>query len=154
MDWKYRNIALKQLDQKIVDSKVLHNLSRPSKGWIKSIREAYGMTLQQLGNRANGIPQSNISRLEKQEVSGSTTIKTMENVARALNCRFVYALVPESSFQDEVMKQAKIVARNKVSYISHSMRLEDQKLSDAENENHIDELAIELLQKKPKSIWK
>lgn len=153
MEWKYRNIALEQLDEKIVDTKNLHNLSRPSKGWIKSIREAFGMTMTQLGKRANGIPQPNISRLEKQEAAGSTTIETMENVARALNCRFVYALIPETSYRDIIMQQARKVAKTKISYISHSMHLEDQKLSDLEIEKQIEELAIELLQKKPKIIW-
>ena len=153
MDWKYRKIALEQLDEKCHNFNGLCDITLPSKGWIKSIREAFGMTLKQLGERANGMLPESVSRLEKQEVSGSTTIKTMETIAHALNCRFVYAFVPQSSFQELVMEQAKTAARNKISYISHSMRLEDQQVSESEIQKQIEELAIELLRKKPKLIW-
>ena len=153
MEWKYRNITLDQLDEKFSNLGSLYGLSRPQKGWIKSIREAFGMTVKQLGVRANNMLPQGISQLEKQEIYGSTTIKTMENVAQALNCKFVYAIVPENSFREIVMEQAKKTARKKVSYISHSMKLEDQSLTNQEIEKQIEELAIELLRTKPKQIW-
>ncbi len=153
MEWKYRNIALEQLDEKVRDVKILGNLSRPPKGWIKSTREALGMTMAQLGKRASGIPQPNISRLEKQEISGSTSIETMESIARALNCKFVYAFIPETSFRETVMQQARKVARKKISYVSHSMHLEDQELTNDEIEKQVESLALEILQKKPRIIW-
>ncbi|MGK0299085.1 MAG: putative DNA-binding mobile mystery protein A [Gammaproteobacteria bacterium] len=153
MEWKYRKTVLKQLDKKLEGTILIPRLTCPKNGWIKTVRTALGMTLKQLGNRANGISQSNLTRLEKQEVLGTTTIKTMENVARALNCKFVYAFVPETSFQDMLFKQAKEAAKNKVKYVSHSMSLEDQKLTKKEIEEQIAELADELLRTKPRLIW-
>ena len=153
MNWKYRKIALEQLDRKYADIISLHEFTRPPKGWIRSIRQAFGMTLKQLAYRADGMQPEAISRLEKLEVSGSTTIKTLENVARALNCKFEYAFVPETSFRNTLVNQAKKVAREKINYVSHSMHLEGQKLSNEEIEDQIEEFAYELLQNKPRLIW-
>src|SRR6266853_372325 len=66
----------------------------PRSGWIKAVRGALGMNTRQLAKRV-GVEQSNITRLEEREPSGNVSLERLARVAKAMNCRLVYAIVPE-----------------------------------------------------------
>ncbi len=83
---------------------MLHNtelFARPSRGWLKAIREALGMTTAQLGQRL-GVVQSRVVAIEQAEAKGTVTLNSLEKAAQALDCRLVYALVPRQSLEDAV----------------------------------------------------
>src|SRR5579872_6383642 len=65
----------------------------PVRGWIKAIREAIGMSTAQLARRA-GVRQPSIVAIEQSEAKGSIEIATLRRVAAALDCKLVYALIP------------------------------------------------------------
>lgn len=136
----------------------LHKLSdmrlviKPQMGWIRTIREALGMSAEQLGKRLS-IIQQRVSAIEKAEPKGTLKLKTLEEVALALNCDLIYFLVPKEPLENMLERQAYKVARKRIEKSSHSMDLEEQSISREEKERQIDELAKELLIKKSKDLW-
>jgi predicted DNA-binding mobile mystery protein A len=110
-------------------------LLAPPNGWIKAIREALGMTARQLAARMGVLP-SRIPVIEKAEVTGSTTVRTLRQAAVAMNCTFVYAFVPIEPLDEILRKRATQKAQRDLDRINHTMRLENQELrrSDLEAE--------------------
>ena len=77
----------------------------PRCGWIQTVRTTLGMTEEQLAKRA-GMTQPRLSYIEKMEVKGNLTIKTLDNVAKAMQCRLVYTLVPKESLNQMIEDRA------------------------------------------------
>jgi len=67
-----------------------------------------------------------VAKLEKSEAQGGISIGKLEQVARAVDCTLVYALVPNTTLQTTVSRQARIVAANTLGYVGMTMGLEDQ----------------------------
>ena len=141
-----------QLDTSLQRFSPLLQISPPQKGWIRAIRDALGMTAKQLASRL-GIAQQAVARIEKDELSGSVTIKTMRRVAESLDCVFVYGFVPRKSLEETVVRQAKKVAVQRLSRTSQTMSLENQALSKEENEKMLSELVNDLVNTPPSTLW-
>ncbi len=86
---------------------------------------ALGMSQQALAGRL-GISGPAVAKLEKAELEGGITIGKLAEVARALDCTLVYALVPNSSLEENVQTQARRVAAETIGYVGTTMALEDQ----------------------------
>jgi len=78
------------------DVNLLEFSIHPPKGWLRYKRDKFGITGFQLAAKM-GVTKQRISALEKSELSGAASIKTMRQAAEALGCEFVYALVPKGS---------------------------------------------------------
>src|SRR5262249_56014489 len=102
-----RDVARKQY-QRIVDraaSSPAQHLNVPAEGWIATARKALGMSAAQVGRTLN-LTRARVSQAERAELSGGVTIKTMEAIAKALGCRFVYAIVPgEGKVENLILRQ-------------------------------------------------
>ncbi|MBU3984898.1 MAG: mobile mystery protein A, partial [Proteobacteria bacterium] len=98
MKTKYKQIARRQLDATLAKFSEVRKVQLPPKGWIRAVREALGMSGKQLAGRLN-VSQPRVHKLEQSEPSGALTLKTMRQVAEALDCVFVYALVPRSTLE-------------------------------------------------------
>ena len=118
---------------------------------IRAIREALGMSGVQFAKRLGVSPQR-VATLEKAEVTGAVTIRSMRQAAEALDCVFVHALVPRSSLKDTVRRQALEVARERLKHTSHTMLLEDQQLSKEKMRKALDAAVEELVDAMPKGI--
>lgn len=128
-------------------------LSRPRDGWIRTVREVLGMTQRQLAERMSVAPPT-LLRLEKAELDGSTTIKSLNRAASALHCRLVYVLVPESgSFEELLNQKAREAATRAVEMASASMHLEGQGIDKELQRVQIKQLAEELVRTADKRIW-
>ncbi|MDQ2680558.1 MAG: mobile mystery protein A [Candidatus Eremiobacteraeota bacterium] len=129
-------VARKQLERRLAPLRDM-TLAAPPKGWIKAIRESLGMTARQLAARM-GVMPSRIPVIEKAEVTGSTTLRTLRQTAAAMNCAFVYVFVPLEPLDDILRERAMRKAWKDVSRLDHTMRLENQALlkSDFEAERH------------------
>ena len=147
-----KKLIREQLDTSLQRFSPLLKINAPQKGWIRAIRDALGMTAKQLANRL-GIAQQAVARIEKDELSGSVTIKTMRRVAECLDCVFVYGFVPRNSLEETIARQAKKVAAQRLSRTSHTMSLENQALSKKENEKVLSELVNDLVNTLPSSLW-
>src|SRR5579863_8531265 len=122
---------------------------QPVRGWIRAIREALGMTAEQLGKRL-GVKQPSVVALEQSEEKGTIELATLRRVAEALDCRLVYALVPNKPLEQTVRERARLFARRRLEPIEHSMALEDQKVARKESEAVIDEI---LRETNPRRFW-
>ena len=147
-----RASARKQLDKRLNKLRNSDALSRPPRGWIKAIREALGMTTTQFGKRL-GVSQSTALGFEKSEVSKGITLETLERAARALDCRLVYALVPSKPLELLVEDQARELAKKRLRAISHSMALEDQRVDEADERDHLERLVQKLLNQPGSALW-
>ena len=119
-------LARKQLERRLAPLREM-TLVAPPRGWIKAIRESLGMTARQLAARMGAAP-SRIPVIEKAEVTGSTTLRTLRQAAAAMNCTFVYAFVPIEPLDDILRERAMQKARYDISRLDHTMRLENQAL--------------------------
>ena len=145
-------LVRKQLDKSLERYAPLAEITPPLKGWIRAIRDAVGMTARQLARRI-GVAQQAVARIEKGELSGSVTIKTMRRIADSLDCVFVYGFVPRTSLENTVRRQAANVAAKTISMASHTMALEAQNLPESENKSALEDLTAELVDKLPPTLW-
>jgi predicted DNA-binding mobile mystery protein A len=148
---KEKAVARRQLDKRLI---VIENLdlTRPPRGWVKAIREALGMTAEQLGERL-GVSQVRALALEKGEVSGSVTLASLERAAHALDCRLVYALVPRKPLEELIEERATKLARKQLQATRHSMALESQSVDAAEEAAQFEKLKQELIARSGSKLW-
>jgi predicted DNA-binding mobile mystery protein A len=147
-----KKLIREQLDASLQRFSPLLSVTTPPKGWIRAIRDALGMTAKQLASRL-GVAQQAVARIEKEELVGSATIKTMRRIADHLNCVFVYGFVPRTSLEETVSSQARKVASKRLAQASQTMSLENQALSKRENEKVLSELVDELIRTLPSNLW-
>src|SRR2546422_5212575 len=121
-----KTLQIHQLDNKLAPLTELRDIVRPSSGWIKAIRTTLGMSLDQLGRRLS-LARQNVQAIEKREVTGAITIKTLEDMAKAMDMQLVYAFVPKDGTLEALIdRKAHELATKIVMRTSQSMKLEDQ----------------------------
>ena len=153
MNYWDKKLIREQLDSKLSTLKGFTAQGLKSIGWIKTIREALGMTSTNLASRV-GVNQSRIIHMEKAESDGNIKISTMEKVADALDMDFVYGFVPRTSLNEMVRQQAQKIALHKMERLDNTMRLELQELSSEEKERALKDMIDRILIDGPKDFWK
>ena len=146
------NDAIRHLDERFSTLRALARTQRPPKGWVRAIRDAFGMTTTQFAKRL-GVSQPRITKLEKAEVDGTITLHTLQRAAEALGCRVVYALVPEKPLAETMRERAKHIAERQSNAIEHTMRLEDQTVRDKNAGPRLREQIIAELLRRPARLW-
>lgn len=149
---KKTRLIREQIDAKLRRFLALKEEPTPSGGWIRALRAGLGMTAARLAERV-GVNRQRITRIERDEASGSVTIKTMRRVAEGLGCVFVYALIPKTTLDATVRAQARRLALLRLSLVSHTMALEDQALSESENDEVLARLIDDIMDDPPRSLW-
>jgi len=117
-------------DRRILDNRLKkfpkkEEFTVPKQGWIKSIREALGMSAADLGGRM-GITRQSVLTLEDSESDGRAGMDSLKRAAKAMDCSFVYAFIPNSSLENILQRQIEKVIAQRMRNVSHSMKLEDQ----------------------------
>jgi len=144
-------LARKRLDEAIAPFRAGAQ-PRPPRGWVRAIRDALGMTTRQLAARM-GLSQSTIAALEKGEEAETVSLKTLREAAKALDCRLVYALVPNTTLQEAVNARARALADAQLARIHHTMRLEDQALRASDLAAERERLTQSFLAGRPSRLW-
>ena len=148
-----KSLQLQQLNSKMLGFATLKQVAIPPTGWIKAIRTAIGMSMQQLGNKLN-VSKQGILDIEKREKDGSITIKSLKEIARALDMQLVYGFVPNDGSLDALIeKRATELATKIVLRTSNTMKLEDQGNTNKRIEKAIKERAEEIKNEMPKILW-
>lgn len=147
-----KQLIREQLENSISRFAKLRGVRRPVKGWLRSIREALGMSGRQYAERL-GVSPPRVTALEKSELNGSATIKTMCQAAEALDCVFVYAVFPRESLEGTIRRRAESLVRNRMKRVSHSMLLEAQHLSDSEQQKAFAVEVEKVIRTMPKELW-
>jgi predicted DNA-binding mobile mystery protein A len=144
--------ASEQLDKRFAELRPLITGSRPSRGWIRAIREALGMTTGQLAKRLE-VKQPRVVELEKAEASGNITVQSLERAAEAMGCRLVYVLVPVKPLTDALQERATLIADRQLASVEQTMRLEAQGVTDETRRKETrQQLANDLL-RRPARLW-
>lgn len=146
------SLARKQLDRRLAHLRQASDLTRPTRGWVKAIREALGMTSAQLGRRIK-VSQSRVTRIERDEAEEAVTLKTLRRIAEGLNCTLVYALVPNKPLDEILRDRARAVAGRQLARAHHTMKLENQALEARDLQTERERLVNELMAGDPRRLW-
>ena len=87
------------------------------------------MTLQKLAERA-GVSKATVAQAERGEAKGKVTIETLNKMAQAMECEFVYAFIPKSSLRDIIKENALKKAKGLIRNADTHMALEDQRVKE------------------------
>ena len=131
---------LLQLDELVAKIKPLASeWPVPNGGWIASVRDALGMSGDQLGARL-GITRSSVRALELRERDGGATLEALRAAAAVLGCDVVYALIPKAgSFAATLRAQAELADA-------------DRQGTDTTGDR--DERLRDLMHRRPRGLWK
>jgi predicted DNA-binding mobile mystery protein A len=105
-----RKLVLKQLDRILQEWRaVCSKYAAPRVGWVRTTRKALGMTTHQLAKRL-GLARARIKQIESAEPKGAVTLHALQEVAAAMDCELVYAIVPKTSLEKILEERAKLIA--------------------------------------------
>ena len=146
-------LQFQQLNEKMDQLTGLQHVIVPPIGWIRAIRNGIGMSMEQLGRKLS-ITKQGVMDIEKREMEGAITIKAMQEIAKAMDTKFVYGFVPNAgSLEQMIETRALEIAKTIVQRTSTTMKLEDQVNSKERIEKAIKERAKEIINKTPKILW-
>ena len=148
-----KSLQIQQLNSKMLVVAAIKKITPPPTGWIKAVRSALGMSLQQLGNKMS-ITKQSLQDIEQREKDGAITLKTLRAAANGLDMELVYGFVPKDGSLDALIdRKAKELATQIVLRTSNTMKLEDQGNTNKRIEMAIKERTEEIKNEMPKILW-
>jgi predicted DNA-binding mobile mystery protein A len=144
-------LARKSLDKRLAPLRDMP-LVVPPRGWLRAVRESLAMTTRQMAERM-GVARSWVTTLEKAEVTGTTTLKSLRAAAEALDCTLVYAIVPTKSLDAIMRARATVKADAELAHLHHTMTLENQAMTKADLADERARLIDELLAGSMRRLW-
>lgn len=148
-----KRLQIEQLDSKIKIYSPIVQIANPPTGWIKAVRLALGMTMQQLANHLS-ITKQSVLEMEQREIDGSISLKTLREAARVLDMDLVYGFVPkDGSLEKLIDRKTNELATKIVLRTSNTMKLENQENSEERLKKAIEERRESLKYEMPKVIW-
>jgi predicted DNA-binding mobile mystery protein A len=150
----------KLINQRKIIQQKLNRFSKlnepmPPSGWLKAIRKSLGLTIRQLADRV-GVSHGSIDQIEKREPQKKVTLESLEQIANAMDCKVVYAIVPidpNETLDDIIKRRAYEAAKEIVAEVSHTMRLEAQGINQKQVNEEISRVAAELISSGDPRIW-
>ena len=119
----------------------------PEKGWIATMRLALGMSAEHVASR-KGVSRNAVYQAERSEKEGAVSLKQMDNLAKAMGGKFVYAIVPDHPVEQlkyqQAVRRAVAMARDAPGY--------DTWPAD-EQQDWIDDAAAQQLHDMPSDFW-
>lgn len=146
-------LQIQHLSKKMDMFSKLQHVTNPPNGWIKAIRTALGMSMQQLGNKLS-ITRQSVMDIERREQNGSITLRALRETADALDMQLVYGLVPkDGTLESLIERKAKELATQIVMRASNTMKLEGQENSPKRIKKAIEERTVDIAREVPKILW-
>lgn len=147
-----KKIVIEQLDRKLKPFYEIKNIEVPERGWVYTIRTALNMTLQQLGHKLN-ITSQGVRDIEKRELSSSISIKSLNEVAKALDMQFVYGFVSNHISLEKFIELKAYELAKKMVMKNSNIADEKKKLSEDDMQQEIEYFVREIKREIPKSLW-
>lgn len=144
-----RIVVRRHLDDELERIRALDDIEAPQDGWLRGIRYALGMSTSDVARRA-GVTGPAVTQAERSEREGTIRIATLRRFAEAMDCRLVYALVPNRTLEDTVRERARALARAELARVDRTMSLEAQDV--AISDERVDELARRLVDRA--GLWR
>lgn len=146
-------LIIKQLDSYFKTISKIQNSDIPKEGWLKSIRQAIGMSTTQLANKL-GITRQSVTEIEQREADGSITLKNLKEAANAMDLKLIYVLIPKDGTLEMLIdRKARELATRIVKRTSHTMKLEDQENSAGRIKDAIAERTNLIKNESLKILW-
>lgn len=143
---------VESLDRALRAFKDLVGVQPPPHGWLRAIRDALGMSVDQLATRV-GMTAADLADLEEAEVAGHAPVGELARVAGALGCKFVYGLVPQQTLKQMVEEQVRMIAEKRVGHMEQLLRQHGHSLDAKEIGYHVEEFSRVILTNMPRSLW-
>lgn len=127
-----RDIVRQGLDKRLLPLQTARESAvRPTRGWLRAVREAIGAKQGAVAKRM-GVKRQSYARLEQTEAQGSISLGSLQKAADAMDCEVIYYLVPKPAVAANYTELAK---RHDPTFqhlkaAEHSMALEDQAVGD------------------------
>lgn len=147
-----KSVLIQQLEDSLQPLREIIGVARPPGGWIRAIREALGMTNAQLAKRVKRRPQT-VLDLQQREVAQTIQLNTLRELAEAMDCELVYAIVPRKPLEQVARERAEAIARRMLRRTGHSMELERQGLGVREVTRALDREIERLLAGSRRKLW-
>jgi predicted DNA-binding mobile mystery protein A len=126
------DIVREGLDKRLPQlQKAKESAVRPTRGWLRAVREAIGAKQDAVAKRM-GVKRQSYARLEATEAQGAISLNSLQKAADAMDCEVIYYLVPKPAVAANYIELAK---RHDPTFkhlkaAEHSMALEDQAVGD------------------------
>ncbi|MGB0901367.1 helix-turn-helix domain-containing protein [Halocynthiibacter sp.] len=125
----------------------LAEVQSPEKGWIATMRLALGMSAEQVAHR-KGVSRNAVYQAERSEKEGAVSLKQMDQLAKAMGGRFVYAIVPDAPVEQlkyqQALGKARLLLREEPGFAEWSAD---------ERQDWVDDKAAQLLHDMPGHFW-
>jgi len=150
---KSRTLQIDHMGQKMKVFFPAGSIVAPPTGWVKAVRTALGMSMEQLGKRL-GVTRQSIHDVEQREKEGSVTIRSLSEIANALDMKLVYGFIPKDGTLDALIdRKSRELAEKIVLRTAQNMRLEAQENSAERIEKAIMERKAEIKRTMPRMLW-
>ncbi len=148
-----QQLILEQVSRSLAPFQQAGKIPVPAEGWVRTIRKAINMNLNQLAHRLKKKSPT-VSDYEKREKEGTITLKTLHEIAEAMNMKLVYAIIPkEGTLEEMVDAKAGEKAYEIVNRTNITMALEGQGNSEERLKKAYAEKKHELKDEMPKFLW-
>jgi predicted DNA-binding mobile mystery protein A len=148
----FDRLLISQLDRRLATLRSFDLPSAPPIGWVRSIRNALGMTATALGRRLS-MTSGGVRKLENAEAEEAITLATLRKMADSLDCELRYVLVPRKPLQVQLNDRARELATTRLRLVEQTMSLEDQAVVGDAKELQIDLLAQSYLNGPRRDFW-
>lgn len=126
----------------------------PRLGWVRTIREALGISQSQLAARA-GISRATVQKLERAEAHRRITLASLDRMARAMGCQVALAIIPkDGTLEDIRRRQALAKAAALVNPDQQPAGTNDGSRPPAGLERRRERLVARLLRGSPRKLWR
>jgi len=88
-----RDSARRKLDKELRHYRLAAMQRHCTQDLLRAVRQALGVPVEEIA-RTLGVNSSVLFELEQSEGRGTISLNSMERVASAIGCKFVYAIVP------------------------------------------------------------
>ena len=146
-------VIVNQLDKKLRAWKPLAASTRPPSGWLRAIRTAMDIPAAYVAKRAQ-ISRPRVLQIEKAEQSEAITLRTLRQLAHAMDCDLVYAVVPRKPLRQRLEDQIRNVAQLMLARVQHTMSLEDQSLQNKDLKDQLSRLIDTVRASSRRKLWR
>lgn len=147
------SLKIQQLEDSLAFFRPALGAPVPAGGWVRAIRESLGMTHAQLATRMGGRTPQTVEAMQRSEAAGTIQLDTLRQLAEAMDCKLVYAIVPAKPIDEVLQHRARTLARQTLKGTSHTMRLEAQDLAPEAQQRALDRETARLLAGNPRRLW-
>src|SRR5271157_542579 len=107
MVWKMQVLAQRELDRALKPFLMARKVYRPSDGWLRTVRKALGLTATGMARDLRVSPSA-VFQMERAEWKDKISLRGLDDAARAMSCKVVYAIVPyKGNFEEHATKNVK-----------------------------------------------